>query len=177
MFIRPQAAYSSRIASTGLMLIALAAGAIQIATIKKQHEAEAMGYYEGGFTGGHRYRKEAGVVHEGEFVANHQAVNNQQLMPVFSLIDQAQRNNRVGTLKAEDVTNVMCGPAAAAVITPTINVNNDNEELQEGIELLNGTVLLLKDKLDEGIEAYAVMDGPKGLYKALKKYERLISKG
>ena len=157
--------------------IALAAGAIQIATIKKQHEAEAMGYYEGGFTGGHHYRKEAGVVHEGEFVANHQAVNNRQLMPVFSLIDQAQRNNRVGTLKAEDVTNVMGGPAAAAVITPIINVNNENEELQEGIELLNGTVLLLRDKLDEGIEAYAVMDGPKGLYKSFKKYERLISKG
>lgn len=157
--------------------IALAAGAIQIATIKKQHEAEAMGYYEGGFTGGHRYMKEAGVVHEGEFVANHQAVNNRQLMPVFSLIDQAQRNNRVGTLKAEDVTNVMGGPAAAAVITPIINVNNENEELQEGIELLNGTVLLLRDKLDEGIEAYAVMDGPKGLYKSFKKYERLISKG
>ena len=157
--------------------IALAAGAIQIATIKKQHEAEAMGYYEGGFTGGHRYRKEAGVVHEGEFVANHQAVNNRQLMPVFSLIDQAQRNNRVGTLKAEDVTNVMGGPAAAAVITPIINVNNDNAELQEGIGLLNSAVLLLRDKLDEGIEAYAVMDGPKGLYKSFKKYERLISKG
>ena len=55
---------------------ALAAGALQIATIKKQHQAEEAGYYEGGYTGGHRYRKEAGVVHEGEFVANHQAVNS-----------------------------------------------------------------------------------------------------
>ena len=64
--------------------IALAAGALQIATIKKQHEAEAAGYYEGGFTGGRRYHKEAGVVHEGEFVANHQAVNNPQLLPVLN---------------------------------------------------------------------------------------------
>lgn len=51
--------------------LALAAGAIQIATIKKQQQAQEAGYYEGGFTGGRSYRRRAGVVHEGEFVANH----------------------------------------------------------------------------------------------------------
>lgn len=156
--------------------LALAAGALQIATIKKQHQAEAAGYYEGGFTGGTRYRKEAGVVHEGEFVANHQAVNNRQLMPVFTLLDQAQRSNRVGSLRAEDVTNVMGGPAAATVVAPVVNVQNDNEELKAGIEELGGVMVTLTERLDEGIEAYAVIDGPNGLYKALKKYERLISK-
>ena len=43
--------------------LATAAGMLQIATIKKQHQAEAAGYYEGGYTGGNRYRREAGVVH------------------------------------------------------------------------------------------------------------------
>ena len=156
--------------------IALAAGALQIATIKKQHEAEAAGYYEGGFTGGTRYRKEAGVVHEGEFVANHQAVNNRQLMPVFSLLDQAQRNNRVASLRAEDVTNVMGSPAAAAVISPVVNIQNNNEELQAGLENLGDVVSTLKQRLDEGIEAYSVIDGPRGQYKMLKQYEKLISK-
>lgn len=51
---------------------AVASGMIQVASIKKQHEAEQAGYYEGGYTGGKNYRKQAGVVHEGEFVANHQ---------------------------------------------------------------------------------------------------------
>ncbi len=84
--------------------IAVAAGAIQIATIKKQQQAQEAGYYEGGFTSGKRYRREAGVVHEGEFVANHNAVNNPSILPALQLIDQAQRNNTVSTLTAADIS-------------------------------------------------------------------------
>ncbi|UKK48787.1 phage tail tape measure protein [Prevotella sp. E9-3] len=156
--------------------IALAAGALQIATIKKQHEAEALGYYEGGFTGGSQYRKEAGVVHEGEFVANHQAVNNRQLMPVFTLLDQAQRNNRVGSLRAEDVTNVMGGPAAVNVAAPIVNVQNDSEELRDALDAHREATEMLIRRIEEGIPAYSVIDGPDGTYHNLKKYERLISK-
>lgn len=155
--------------------MAIAAGMVQIATIKKQHEAEAAGYYEGGFTGGNRYRKEAGVVHEGEFVANHQAVNNRQLLPVLSLIDQAQRNNRVASLTAEDVSRSI-GDGAAAVVAPVVNVTTNNEEIKSGIEKLNEVMILLKSRLDEGIEAYSVMDGPNGTYRTMKRYERLINK-
>lgn len=154
---------------------ALAAGALQIATIKKQHEAEAAGYYEGGFTGGKNYRRKAGVVHEGEFVANHNAVNNSNLMPVFDLLDKAQRNNRVGSLTAQDVTNVM-GGAAATVVAPVVNVQTDNAELRDGIDGLNEVIGMLKTRLDDGIEAYSVIDGPNGAYKQMKRYERLISK-
>ncbi|WP_311440178.1 phage tail tape measure protein [Hoylesella buccalis] len=63
--------------------LAMAAGAIQIATIKKQQQAQEAGYYEGGFTGGSDYRRKAGIVHQGEFVANHRAVNNPQLLPAL----------------------------------------------------------------------------------------------
>ena len=84
--------------------MATAAGMIQLAAIKKQHQAEAAGYYEGGYTGGNRYRKEAGVVHEGEFVANHNAVNNSSIRPALDLIDRAQRSNTVGSLTADDIT-------------------------------------------------------------------------
>ena len=83
--------------------LATAAGMMQIATIKKQHQAEAAGYYDGGYTGGNRYRKEAGVVHEGEFVANHRAVNNSSIRPAFDLIDRAQRANTVGSLDRKSV--------------------------------------------------------------------------
>lgn len=154
--------------------IALAAGALQIATIKKQHEAEAVGYYEGGFTGGRRYRKEAGVVHEGEFVANHQAVNNPDLMPVLCLIDQAQRNNRVGSLRAEDVTNVMGGPAAAAVVAPVVNINNDNEELREVLEASGTATYLLLDRLKDPIEANVVLTGSNGLNAQQKRLNNML---
>lgn len=154
--------------------MAIAAGMLQIATIKKQHEAEAVGYYEGGFTGGRRYRKEAGVVHEGEFVANHQAVNNPDLMPVLSLIDQAQRNNRVGSLRAEDVTNVMGGPAAAAVVAPVVNINNDNEELREVLEASGIATYLLLDRLKDPIEANVVLTGSNGLNAQQKRLNNML---
>lgn len=154
--------------------IALAAGALQIATIKKQHEAEAAGYYEGGFTGGTQYRKEAGVVHEGEFVANHQAVNNRQLMPVFSLLDQAQRNNRVASLRAEDVTNVMGGPASQAIV-PIVNVQApDNSELNSTMEKVCETQDRLATQLEQGIGIDIPIDGENGMYRKMKRYENLL---
>lgn len=84
--------------------MAVAAGMLQVAAIKKQAAAQEEGYYSGGFTGGNRYRRVAGSVHEGEFVVNHDGVNNQNLMPVLRLIDRAQQNNTIGTLTASDVT-------------------------------------------------------------------------
>ena len=152
---------------------AVAAGQLQIATIKKQHEAEASGYYEGGFTGGNRYRKEAGVVHEGEFVANHQAVNNRELTPLFQLLDQAQRNNRVGTLRAEDVTNVMGGPAGAGSVTPIVNVVTGNVGLDGSINTLNEAIDTLNALLTAGIHSTVVLDGPNGLDAQYNKYKKL----
>ena len=86
---------------------AVAAGMMQVAAIKKQQEAQSAGYYEGGFTGGNRYKEEAGIVHEGEFVANHQAVRNPAVLPVLRFIDQAQRNNTIGSLTTADVSRAV----------------------------------------------------------------------
>ena len=108
---------------------AVAAGMIQIAAIKKQAQAQEEGYYGGGFTGGKRYRKEAGVVHEGEFVANHQAVNNPAVRPMLDFIDKAQRNNTVGSLTADDISRQL-GQGGSAVVAPIVNVQTDNEELR-----------------------------------------------
>ena len=148
---------------------ALLAGALQIATIKKQHQAEEAGYYEGGFTGGHRYRKEAGVVHEGEFVANHQAVNNPNLTPVFSLLDNAQRNNRVASLSMDDVRGALGG--SPAVVTPIVNVTTTgNEELREALDRSSESSEMLAEILIDGIEAKMVTEQA---YKELKKFQRL----
>lgn len=130
--------------------LALAAGAIQIATIKKQQQAQEAGYYEGGFTGGSSYRREAGVVHEGEFVANHNAVNNPQLLPALQLIDYAQRNNTVGSLTAEDVSRSM-GVIGTSIISPTpVVVNNDNSELAGTLQDARETIDRLGALLESG---------------------------
>ena len=162
---------------------AIAAGAIQIAAIKKQHQAEAEGYYIGGFTGGRQYRRQAGIVHEGEFVANHQAVNNPHLMPVLQLIDHAQRTNTVARLTADDVSRVITAPqttaslagkaiasaATAANNTPSLQVVDTATPAQtEAINQLN-------QQLAKGIKAYVVMSGPDGLDQQYTHYKKLTN--
>ena len=153
--------------------IALAAGMLQVATIKKQHQAEAAGYYEGGFTGPGSWKKEAGVVHAGEFVANHYAVNNPQLLPALQLIDAAQRNNTVASLTAQDVSRAM-GTGSTAVVAPVVNVNTDNEQVLASLDSVNNTISHLNEQLDAGIESYVVITGPKGLAKTWKEYNKML---
>lgn len=154
--------------------LATAAGMLQIATIKKQHQAEAAGYYEGGYTGGNRYRREAGVVHEGEFVANHQAVNNSSIRPAFDLIDRAQRSNTVGSLTADDISRAL-GQGGSAVVTPIVNVSNDNSEVRQSLDGVNDAVNRLNQTLDDGIEIELPIAGRNGLHKKLKDYDKILS--
>ena len=151
---------------------ALAYGAMQVATIKKQHQAEAAGYYEGGFTGGNRYRREAGVVHEGEFVANHNAVNNPQLLPALRLIDVAQRNNTVGRLTATDVSRAMGVGGATVVSAPTVNVQTDNSELADTLRQARDTLEKLGSLIDGGITANVSMEN----FKKQEKHWNQIQK-
>lgn len=161
---------------------ALAAGAIQIASIKKQHAAEEEGFYTGGFTGGRNYTQAAGIVHQGEFVANHQAVNNPALLPVLQLIDQAQRTNRVAQLTPADVSRAIIAPQttaaatrqtatattqAAATTPQTLQIINTATDRQtDTLERLNA-------QLDRGITATVVIDGPNGLDHQYKRYQQL----
>ena len=155
--------------------LATAAGMMQIATIKKQHQAEAAGYYEGGYTGGNRYRKEAGVVHEGEFVANHRAVNNSSIRPAFDLIDRAQRANTVGSLTADDISRALGAGASAAVVAPIVNVSNDNAEVRQSLDGVNSAVSRLNENIERGIKADVSIAGRDGIDRKLKEYHRMLS--
>ena len=137
---------------------ALAAGAIQIAAVKKQAAAQQAGYYSGGYTGGKRYKKEAGIVHEGEFVANHKAVGNPNVRPVLDFIDKAQKNNTVGSLSAEDISRGL-GNGGTAVVAPVVNVSTDNEELRQSLdESRDVNQQLLKIIVEKGIQIDFPMD-------------------
>lgn len=168
--------------------MAIAAGAIQIATIKKQAEAQSE-YYEGGFTGGNRYKQPAGVVHEGEFVANHQAVQNPAILPVLRLIDAAQRNNTVASLTADDVSRTLGAPAAtAAATTATASNTADTAAAAENTAVIaaglrtdnataadngNATLARLNENLERGIKAVVTIDGNDGVAKNLERYNKL----
>lgn len=154
--------------------LATAAGMLQIATIKKQHQAEAAGYYEGGFTGPGHYKKEAGVVHAGEFVANHNAVNNPQLLPALQLIDAAQRNNTVASLTAQDVSRAM-GTGSAAVVAPVVNVNNDNGQMGASLDNVSSTIDRLNEQLNLGIKSYMVFTGPDGFDCKWSQFQKMKS--
>ena len=164
-------AYSSAAAIpvTGFVLApiaaaaAIAAGMLQIATIKKQQQAQEAGYYEGGFTHGRQYRKEAGVVHEGEFVANHQAVNNPAILPFLNFLDQAQRNNTVGSLTMQDVSRSLGAGGSSQIVAPIVNVQTDNEELREAVDAHREATELLLLRLKDPIDARVVLTGPDGL--------------
>jgi hypothetical protein len=152
--------------------IAMAAGMLNLAAIKKQHQAEEAGYYEGGFTGGSDYRKKAGIVHEGEFVANHTALANTAIMPALQLIDQAQKNNTVGSLTAADVSRSV-GGENTVVSAPTVNVSTDNSELSGTIGALSNIMDQLQRQLSQGIQASVSIDGRNGVKRQLDLFNRL----
>lgn len=160
--------------------LAVAAGAVQIASIKKSHDAQAAGYYEGGFTAHDpNNRKEVGVVHANEFVANHQAVANPALSPVLRLIDTAQRNNTVGSLTAADVSNALGQGAGVSARGEAATVGTATA-LRTGLAVVadsnnanNETMTRLADALDEGIEAKVILDGEDGFHKKYKHFLKL----
>ena len=155
---------------------AVAAGMLQIATIKKQQQAQEAGYYEGGFTGGSSYRRKAGIVHEGEFVANHNAVNNQQVLPALQLIDEAQRNNTVGSLTAADISRSLGQGGATVVSAPSVTVNTDNSELNATLSEARDVIDHLSFVLAQGIHAKCYIDGEDGIAKNLDHYKKLNSR-
>lgn len=173
----------------GLILAPIAAamatafGMMQVATIKKQHAAEMSGYYSGGFTGRDPdNRREVGVVHANEFVANHKAVANPELSPVLNLIDKAQRSNTVGSLTAEDVSNVLgitrgAGPGGG--LAQPSDTQSAVAESMAALTVLTEknreTIDRLSRQIEQGIDAFVIMDGEKGLYRQLVKHERIIN--
>ena len=154
--------------------IALAAGALQIATIKKQQQAQDAGYYEGGFTPGKDWHNRAGIVHQDEFVANHVAVNNPNVRPFLNYIDKAQRNNTIGGLTALDVSRAM-GSNTTVVSAPVVNVDNNNSELQQMLNESHEAISKLTMLLAAGIHAKVFIAGDDGVKKNLEIYDNLMS--
>lgn len=143
--------------------------AIQVAALKKQHEAQAAGYYSGGYTS--RTAKdtdEAGVVHGNEFVVNARGVRNPAVRPVLDFIDRAQRNNYISSITPADVAM-----ATGIVKNNTTIINNtaDRELMTQFVSIATK----LSRQLDKPIVAQTYITGKGGSEDAQKMYNKMIT--
>nr|DAP03657.1 MAG TPA: tail tape measure protein [Caudoviricetes sp.] len=158
--------------------MAVAAGALQIATIKKQQQAsEAQGYMSGGFTPDGRPDEVAGVVHAGEWVASQKLVKSPQTRPLIEALDYAQRNNTIGALTAADVSRSITAPmvlAAQPQPSPVVNVNVPPQPSAGADERLCATLDRLDERLNEPFVTVNTVTGDHGIQRAQEEYDRLM---
>lgn len=153
--------------------MAVAAGAIQIASIKKQQQAsQAQGYSEGGFTKPGGVNEPAGIVHAGEWIASQKLLANPVARPMIEALDYVQRTNTIGSLRADDVSH-------------SITANNSLVRIAEGdgspalmvaaAVRMSQTVDNLTNRLDEPFVTINTVTGPHGINQAQNEYSRLMN--
>lgn len=156
-------------AMTALMV---AQAAIQIAAIKKQQQAQAAGYYTGGYTTRDADdRREAGVVHANEFVATAAAVRNPAVRPMLDLIDRAQRNNTVAAITRADIAaaaGARTAPAAAIPAPPatTATAQQPTAGTDPATAKIIDTLRRIDRRMDRPLAAYTYVTGKGGTQEA-----------
>ena len=148
--------------------MAVAAGGIQLATLKKQHDAAmAQGYAAGGYTKPGGKYEPAGVVHAGEWVASQELLANPTAAATIAQLDQAQRTNTIGQLsKPAPVVSTQSSGGLAGTSTVGSGAESRGDRSTEAIDRLNKT-------LDGGIYAATLMTGPSGIVRAQKRHNLL----
>lgn len=157
--------------------MAVAAGAIQIATIKKQQQSsEAQGYAEGGFTPPGGKYEEAGVVHKGEWVASQALVNNPRTRPLLEALDYAQRTNTIGSITAADVSRTITAPAvlAAQPSAPTVVNNTTYNQAPASDERMVAVLDRLDSRLNDPFVTVNTVTGEHGIQHAQDEYDKLM---
>ena len=164
--------------------MAIAAGMIQIAAIKKQQQAsEAQGYAQGGFTPQGRVNEEVGVVHAGEWVASQKLLASPVARPLINALDYAQRTNTIGSLRADDVSRAISPNAVSTqqvqqpivVQAPTDNVAS--AALAQSAAVLSKyeeTMNRLSQRLNEPFVTVNTVTGDTGIKQAQDEYDTLI---
>ena len=164
--------------------MAVAAGAIQIAAIKKQQQAsESQGYAKGGFTPNGSKYEEVGVVHAGEWVASQEMLANPVARPIINALDYAQRTNTIGSLRADDVSRTI---APVAYSTPQqqqpIIVQQQSDGLATAAIVQNtkaiqgyaDTMKQLEKRLSEPFVTVNTVTGDTGIKQAQDEYQTLM---
>ena len=163
--------------------MAIAAGMIQIAAIKKQQQAsEAQGYAQGGFTPQGRVNEEVGVVHAGEWVASQKLLASPVARPLINALDYAQRTNTIGSLRADDVSraiapNVVSTQQVQPVVVQAPTDNVASAALAQSAAVLSRyekTMSQLSKRLNEPFVTVNTVTGDTGIKQAQEEYDTLI---
>lgn len=156
--------------------LALAAGAVQIAAIKKQQEAsEAKGFSEGGFTPKGPKDKPVGVVHAGEWVASQKLLADPVARPMIDALDYAQRNNTLGSLRPADVSRSVTAPAVIAGAASDGQTEQLMVAVAAALGNYDGTMARLTDRLNEPFVTVNTVTGDMGIKEAQDEYQRLMN--
>ena len=162
--------------------MAVAAGAIQIAAIKKQQQAsESQGYAKGGFTPNGSKYEEVGVVHAGEWVASQEMLANPVARPIINALDYAQRTNTIGSLRADDVSRTIA-PVAYSTPQQPIIVQQQPDGLATAAIMQNtkamqsyaDTMKQLEKRLSEPFVTVNTVTGDTGIKQAQDEYSILM---
>ena len=163
--------------------MAIAAGMIQIAAIKKQQQAsEAQGYAQGGFTPQGRVNEEVGVVHAGEWVASQKLLASPVARPLINALDYAQRTNTIGSLRADDVSraiapNVVSTQQVQPVVVQAPTANVASAALAQSAAVLSRyekTMSQLSKRLNEPFVTVNTVTGDTGIKQAQDEYDTLM---
>lgn len=151
-----------------MLAMSLAATGVQIAAMKKQHDAAmAQGYASGGYTmPGSKYQP-AGIVHAGEWVASQELLANPTAAATIAQLDYAQKTNTIGQLsKPAPVVSTQNSGGLVGTSTVGSGTESRGDRSTEAIDRLNKT-------LDGGIYAATLMTGPNGIVRAQKRHNLL----
>lgn len=169
--------------------MAVTAGAVQIATIKKQQQTASLtGYSSGGFTPKGGVDQPAGIVHAGEWVASQKLVNNPATRPLIDMLEYARTHNTLPAISAEDVSGTVMAPVltarhldpaspanagsrpgTGAMASPADAAGADSvTRMAEAVERLN-------EYLAEPIRATVSVSGSEGVDQATRRYRQLMA--
>lgn len=163
--------------------LAVAAGMVQVATIRKQAQTSALqGYSEGGFTGAGRKDEEAGVVHRGEWVAPAWMVNDRRSRPMIEMLERARLTNSFPSITAADVSRTLTAPAITAgasgrsveILSERVDAPDDTRSRQAREKALSDALERLSAILDGGISANVSVSGRTGIDQASRRYNQLV---
>ena len=165
--------------------MAVAAGAVQIAVIKKQKEASvSVGYMQGGFTPQGPKDKVVGVVHAGEWVANRELVQSPRTRPLIEALEMARTRNVLGVVPST-VESLMFNAYASRSGVSSVesgeserlmsNVYGLKDSNSKELERLVGVIDRLEKRLQEPSMAVVSITGEHGIEKAEREYKKLVN--
>lgn len=168
---------------------AVAYGASQIAVAKEQRDAAKEGYYDGGFTGGvdpkqvRGYLSDGSPVHGVEFVGNHHSTANPEILPLYNVIDEAQKHGTVGSLTKHDLAKALNIPMMGyqqggfSGNQTVVYQNAPDTRYDDSYDRFVQVVERLEDRLNERIVSEVYITGDNGLERTQNLYDKMRRNG